>query len=49
MRSKENALITVNRVAPIIDSPNGEKLQKRVWAELAEKLEKIKPGVLQNI
>ena len=38
-----------NRAAPIINSEKGQKLQKRVWAELAEKLEKIQPGILQNI
>ena len=38
-----------NRAAPIIRSPEGQQLQKRVWAELAEKLEKIEPGVLRNI
>lgn len=24
-------------------------VQKRVWSELAEKLEKIQPGILQNL
>lgn len=38
-----------NRTAPIISSPEGQQLQKRVWAELAEKLEKIQPSILQNI
>ena len=38
-----------NRAAPIITSPEGQKLQTRVWTELADKLEKIQPGILQNI
>lgn len=30
-------------------SEEGKGLQKRVWAELAEKLEHIQPGIMQNI
>ena len=39
----------IKRAAPIVTSPKGQELQKRVWSELAEKLEKIQPGILQNI
>ncbi|KAK4156125.1 hypothetical protein C8A00DRAFT_41389 [Chaetomidium leptoderma] len=30
-------------------SPEGEKTQKQLWRELTEKLEKIHPGIMQNI
>ncbi|KAL9100545.1 MAG: hypothetical protein Q9163_004083 [Psora crenata] len=35
--------------APLISSEEGQQLQKRVWDELAEKLERIQPGILGNI
>jgi hypothetical protein len=38
-----------NRVAPIVDSPEGNMVQKRVWEELSQKLESIQPGILKNI
>lgn len=34
---------------PLVMSENGEELQERVWNEVADKLEKIKPGILENI
>ena len=37
------------RVSSFVSSAEGEKTQKRVWAELSEKLERIQPGILQNI
>ena len=30
-------------------SEEGQKMQKRVWAELCEKLEAIEPGVTDNL
>lgn len=35
--------------APLVTSEEGVKLQKRVWTELSEKLEKIHPGILKNL
>jgi hypothetical protein len=32
-----------------VDSEEGGLLQKRVWDELAAKLEAIEPGILNNI
>jgi retinol dehydrogenase-12 len=40
---------TVGKVAPWIVSEEGLETQKRLWAELTEKLEKISPGVLVGI
>lgn len=37
------------RRAPLLASEEGRKVQKRVWAELEEKLESIQPGVVQTI
>lgn len=34
--------------APIVTSDEGQTLQKRVWNELLQKLESIKPGVTSN-
>ena len=38
-----------HRAAPIINNEKAQQLQRRVWAELAEKLEKVQPGLMQNI
>jgi hypothetical protein len=35
--------------SPFVLSEKGRKLQKRVWAELTEKLEAIEPGVTSNL
>ena len=37
------------RVSSAVSGKEGAKLQKRVWKELADKLEGIQPGILQNI
>lgn len=37
------------RVAPFHFDAEGLKVQERVWKELSEKLERIEPGILQNI
>nr|POE77844.1 short chain dehydrogenase sol3 [Quercus suber] len=39
----------VTPVAPLVTRKGGAELQKHVWDELAEKLEQIQPGVLQNL
>nr|POF15594.1 short chain dehydrogenase sol3 [Quercus suber] len=39
----------VTPVAPLVTRKGGAELQKRVWDELAQKLEQIQPGVLQNL
>jgi hypothetical protein len=36
-------------VAPLVDSPEGNMVQKKVWEELSQKLESIRPGILRNI
>lgn len=33
---------------PLVKGKDGEELQERVWKEVADKLEKIKPGILNN-
>jgi hypothetical protein len=38
-----------DRVSPFVSSDEGLQTQKKVWNELAEKLERIQPGILQNI
>ncbi|KAK4955618.1 hypothetical protein LTR10_006557 [Elasticomyces elasticus] len=35
----------VTRCANLVEGPEGPDVQRRVWAELAEKLEQIEPGV----
>ncbi|KAK4690249.1 hypothetical protein P7C71_g6495, partial [Lecanoromycetidae sp. Uapishka_2] len=35
--------------APLLISEEGQQVQKKVWAELAAKLERIQPGIMQNI
>ncbi|SLM34748.1 short-chain dehydrogenase [Lasallia pustulata] len=40
---------TPSRVAPLVTSAEGVKAQKQVWEELSAKLEKIQPGIMQNV
>ncbi|KAI9825809.1 MAG: hypothetical protein M1832_000749 [Thelocarpon impressellum] len=35
--------------SPYVLSPEGQDMQRRVWVELGEKLERIQPGILGNI
>jgi NAD(P)-dependent dehydrogenase (short-subunit alcohol dehydrogenase family) len=35
--------------APLVLSPKGKEVQRRIWKELSEKLEEIQPGILGNI
>ena len=42
-------LTMLSRAEAIVTGPKGQQLQKKVWGELAEKLEKIQPGILKNI
>jgi hypothetical protein len=35
--------------SPFVGSNEGLKTQKKVWGELAQKLERIQPGILQSI
>ena len=37
----------ISKVSPLVASPEGLDVQKRVWHELAEKLEEIQPGILR--
>ena len=37
------------RPAPLVRSEEGAKAQKKVWDELSAKLEKIQPGIMQNV
>ncbi|KAK5129893.1 hypothetical protein LTR08_002729 [Meristemomyces frigidus] len=39
----------VAKVSPLVASPEGLDVQKRVWHELSEKLEGIQPGILKNL
>jgi retinol dehydrogenase-12 len=39
----------VKAPASFVTSEAGVKLQKRVWEELSEKLEKLHPGILKNL
>ena len=45
----EPLLMLLDRVAPLVDSPEGNIVQQRVWEELSQKLETIQPGILKNI
>ncbi|MCJ1301959.1 hypothetical protein MMC08_004760 [Hypocenomyce scalaris] len=40
---------TVSTPAPLVRSEEGAKAQKKVWDELSAKLEKIQPGIMQNV
>lgn len=35
--------------AALVEGKEGPEMQRRVWAELAEKLERIQPGVTKNL
>ena len=37
------------RTAPLVTSEDGVKAQKRVYDELSAKLEKIQPGIMDNV
>lgn len=37
------------RVSAFVRSEEGAEVQKRIWAELSVKLEKIQPGIMSNI
>ncbi|KAI9840936.1 MAG: putative secondary metabolism biosynthetic enzyme [Sclerophora amabilis] len=39
----------VSSPSPLVRSDDGAKAQKKVWAELSQKLENIQPGILRNI
>lgn len=34
---------------PNVTSEHGHRLQERVWKELTEKIEGIKPGIMKNL
>lgn len=40
---------TIKPCAPLVEGPKGPELEKRVWAELSQKLEAIEPGVTGNL
>lgn len=35
----------IQQCAPLVEGPEGPEVQRRVWEELASKLEEIEPGV----
>jgi retinol dehydrogenase-12 len=39
----------VGKVSPFVVSEDGMNTQKKLWAELGEKLERIEPGILMGI
>ncbi|KAL8938430.1 MAG: hypothetical protein Q9216_003904 [Gyalolechia sp. 2 TL-2023] len=39
----------VSYVSPFVLSDDGAETQKRLWTELAEKLERIQPGLMRNV
>ncbi|KAI8825937.1 uncharacterized protein EV422DRAFT_514721 [Fimicolochytrium jonesii] len=39
----------ITPVAPMVTRPEGVAAQKKLWAELSQKLESIQPGILNNI
>ena len=39
----------VQPTASITNGPGGQELQKRVWRELGDDLERIQPGILKNL
>ncbi len=39
----------VGKVSKFVTSEEGMRTQKKVWAQLADKLERIQPGILRNI
>lgn len=41
--------LIIYRPSEFVKSEEGAKVQKQLWRELSEKLEKIHPGVMQNI
>lgn len=36
-------------MSPFVYSPEGAETQRRLWEELVEKLERIQPGLMDNI
>ncbi|KAL8672595.1 MAG: hypothetical protein Q9168_002938 [Polycauliona sp. 1 TL-2023] len=39
----------ISFMSPFVNSPEGEETQRRLWEELVEKLERIHPGVMDNM
>ena len=39
----------VKPCAPLVEGKEGPEIQRRVWEELAAKLEEIQPGILKNL
>jgi len=37
------------RPSPYILSDKGQKMQKKIWRELSEHLERIEPGIMKNV
>ena len=37
----------VQQCSPLVESKEGEDLQRKLWDELAAKLDRIQPGVLK--
>lgn len=45
----ENKAANLYRPSDFVKSEEGSKIQKQLWKELSEKLEKIQPGIMANI
>ncbi|KAL4889998.1 NAD(P)-binding protein [Aspergillus ambiguus] len=45
----ENGVVAPHAVSAFVCSDEGEKTQARVWGEIAEILEGVQPGVLENL
>ena len=39
----------ISRPAPLVRGEEGPQIQAKVWSELSAKLERIQPGIMNNI
>ena len=39
----------VQRCSPLVESKEGEDVQRRVWEELSARLDRIQPGILKAL
>ena len=49
MRKLDMANLRNYRPAPLVRGEEGPQIQAKVWSELSAKLEKIQPGIMNNI
>ena len=45
----ERTFIDLHRPAPLVTSDEGARVQKKVYEELTQKLEKIEPGIMSHV